>query len=395
MKKKWEQERQEDFDDFFLEDLDEIEDEEEIEDSENIENEEVAEDGAYEDDDIVFMDLNEEDEKQAPEKKPGKISLHFVFIGVFVLIILFVAVRLAIWNVGIRDDTDVTISNPEYDIESMDYILPLNPQYLAGREDDGITTVVCLGNAPFADDRNAQNNLTNLIEQELGENAKVYNCSVADSYMTAMLPTYSDEHAYDAFSFYWLTTAFVVDNWPVVDSALNALPEVPADLKESIELLRSIDFDTVDVIAIMYDANDYLGGRKTINSENPTDIQYFTGALTAGIQLIQQIYPHIRIMVMSPTYAYALDENGEYQSSDLTDYGMGSLATYAILESNVCYENSVSFIDNLYSDMNANNASDYLTDYIHLNEKGRRYLAQRFAQCLNMYQGVAAENAGE
>lgn len=393
MKKRWEQESEEEFDDFFLEDLDEIEDEEETEGEEGTEIEYEEDD--LEDEDVVFLDLNEEDEEQEPEKRPKKISLHFVFLGVFLLIIVFVAIRLAIWNVGIKDDTDVSISNPEYDIESMDYILPLNPQYLAGREDDGITTVVCLGNAPFADDRNAENNLTKLMERELGENARVYNCSVADSYMTAMLSTYSDEHAYDAFSFYWLTTAFAVDNWPVVDSALGALSEVPADLQESIELLRSIDFDTVDVIAIMYDANDYLGGRKTINSDNSTDIQYFTGALTAGIQLIQQVYPHIRIMVMSPAYAYALDENGEYQSSDLMDYGMGSLATYAILESNVCYENSVSYIDNLYSDMNANNASDYLTDYIHLNEKGRRYLAKRFVECLNMYQGVAAENAGE
>lgn len=392
MKKKWEQETEEDFDDFFLEDLDEIESEEEPEGSGSEETESEYEADDF--DDVVFLDLNEEDEEQEPEKKRGKVSLHFVFLGVFVLIILFVVIRLAVWNVGIKDDTDVSISNPEYDIESMDYILPLNPQYLAGREDDGITTVVCLGNAPFADDRNGENNLTKLMERELGENARVYNCSVADSYMTAMLSTYSDEHAYDAFSFYWLTTAFAVDNWPVVDSALAALPEVPADLQESMELLRSIDFDTVDVIVIMYDANDYLGGRKTINSDNPTDIQYFTGALTAGIQLIQQIYPYIRIMVMSPTYAYALDENGEYQSSDLTDYGMGSLATYAILESNVCYENSVSYIDNLYSDMNANNASDYLTDYIHLNEKGRRFLARRFVECLNMYQGVAAENAG-
>ena len=96
---------------------------------------------------------------------------------------------------------------------------------------------------------------------------------------------------------------------------------------------------------------------------------------------------------MSPTYAYALGENGEYLSSDLTDYGVGPLATYAMLESNVCYENSVSYIDNLYSEMNANNASEYLKDHIHLNDKGRKLLARRFVECLNLYKGVAAENA--
>lgn len=321
-----------------------------------------------------------------------KINAHFIILGAVALIVVYAIVKLAIWNIGTKDTTEIT-QDSEYDIESMDYILPLNPKLLEGREDDGITTVVCLGNAPFADDRNADNNLAKLIENELGDNAKVYNCSVADSYVTAMRPAFTNEHPYDAFSFYWLSTVIAVDNDVLIDSALESLEEIPAELQESMDLLRSIDFEDVDVIAVMYDASDYLAGRRTINSDNDTDIQYFTGALAAGIQLIQQIYPHIRIMVMSPTYAYALDENGEYGSSDIIDYGMGSLATYAILESNVCYENSVSFIDNIYATVNADNADEYLKDYIHLNEKGRKFVAERFVECFNKYKGVAAENA--
>lgn len=320
-----------------------------------------------------------------------KINWHYIILGAVALIVIYAIVRLVIWNIGTKDTTEIT-QDSEYDIESMDYILPLNPKYLEGREDDGITTVVCLGNAPFADDRNSENNLAKLIEKELGENAVVHNCSVADSYVTAMRPAFTTEHAYDAFCFYWLSTVVAVDNDVLIDSALESLGEVPADLQESMDLLRSIDFETVDVIAVMYDGSDYLAGRKAINEDNPTDIQYFTGSLAAGIQLIQQIYPHIRIMVMSPTYAYGLDENGEYVSSDIMDYGMGSLATYAILESNVCYENSISFIDNIYAAVNADNADRYLEDYIHLNEKGRKLVAERFAECFNMYKGVAAEN---
>lgn len=323
-----------------------------------------------------------------------KINIHYVFFAIVAVIVIFVAVKLVIWNKGTKDETDVTIDRPEYDIESMDYILPLNPKFLEGREDDGITTIVCLGNAPFADRRNEEDNLAKLIEKELGENTKVYNCSVADSYMTALRATLAEGHVYDAFSFYWLSTVIAVDNDVIIETALEALPEVPADLQESMDLLRDIDFEQVDVIAIMYDGNDYLGGRKTIDEQKPTDIQYFTGALTAGIQLIQQQYPHIRIMVMGPSYAYALGEDGSYESSDIVNYGMGPLATYAILESDVCYENSVSYIDNLYASINADNASEYLEDYIHLNEKGRRLLARRFAECLKLYQGVAAENAG-
>ena len=370
------------------------EDDLKIKDLDVIDDEELEESDEW--DDLENLDDVEENESFDQEPQPnGKkkgVSIHLLFFLVLAVIVVFAAVKLIIWNIGIQDDTDISINHEEYDVESMDYILPLNPKLLEGREDDGITTVVCLGNAPFADDRNSEDNLAKLMEKELGENARVYNCSVADSYMTALRSSFN-EHAYDVFSFYWLSTVIAVDNDGIIDSAFEYLEDVPEETRESMDLLRSIDFETVDVIAIMYDASDYLGGRKTINNENPTDIQYFTGALTAGIQLIQQTYPHIRIMVMSPTYAYALDENGEYASSDIIDYGMGSLATYAILESNVCYENSVSFIDNIYASVNANNADQYLLDHVHLNVDGRRLLAKRFVECLNLYQGVAAENA--
>lgn len=383
MKKNWESKE----DNLMIEDLDlnpdALEDDKADEDIEDVDEEQTTEN-----------ESGVKDVQDASDVEKGKrrFSIHLLFFLVLAVIVVFAVVKLVIWNIGTKDNTDISIHHEEFDVESMDYILPLNPKLLEGREDDGITTVVCLGNAPFADDRNAEDNLTKLMEKELGENAKVYNCSVADSYMTALRPSFN-ENTYDVFSFYWLSTVIAVDNGAIIDSAFESMGEVPAELRESMDLLRSIDFDKVDVLAVMYDAKDYLDGRMTINSENPTDIQYFTGALAAGIQLIQQMYPHIRIMVMSPTYAYALDENGKYASSDIIDYGMGSLATYAILESNVCYENSVSFIDNIYGSVNANNADQYLNDNVHLNVEGRRLLAKRFAECLNLYHGVAAENA--
>lgn len=340
---------------------------------------------------LVFMSLEPEEE---PEKKaPRKINLHFVILGAVLFILVFAVIRLLIWNKGITIKPDENQDPSAFDVETMDSIIPLNPSLLKGREDDGLTTVVCLGNAPFADDWDAEDNLAALIGTELGENTKIYNCSVADSYMTAMLPTFSEDHPYDAFSFYWMATALAVGNTGVLDTALAALPEVPAELRECVDTMKQIDMDQVDVIAIMYDGSDYLAGRKVIDRENKTDIQYFTGALAAGIQLIQNNFPYIRIMVMSPTYAYALDENGEYASSDIVDYGMGALPTYVILESDTCYENSVSFIDNLYGTVNVNNADQYLTDYIHLNPQGRELVAKRFAECLNMYHGVEADNA--
>ena len=142
-----------------------------------------------------------------------KINFHYIILGVVALIAVYAIIRLVIWNIGTKDTTEITSEDSEYDIESMDYIVPLDPQLLEGREDDGITTVVCIGNAPFADDRNDKNNLTKLMQKELGDDSKVYNCSVADSYMTSLLPTFRTDYPYDAFSFYWLSKQYIIESY--------------------------------------------------------------------------------------------------------------------------------------------------------------------------------------
>lgn len=322
--------------------------------------------------------------------KKIKINIHYVFIAVMVLLIGFVAVRLYIWNQGEEIEFEEGHDGEADNIEVLDFILPLDPTLREGREDDGVTTIVAFGNAPFADDRNDEKNLANLIAKDA--DAVVYNCSFADSYMTALNPNLDGSHPYDAFSFYWLATTFTVDNYGILDQAMEQLEEVSADIKEAAEMLKEIDFEKVDIITIMYDSSDYLAGRKTIDRENLTDVQTFSGALGAGIQLIQQTYPHIRIIVMSPTYSYAIGEDGEEENADMIDYGRGPLSTYVILQSDTCYTNSVTFVDNYYGTINELDAKEYLYDFFHINEAGRQLLSDRFLYALNRYTGNAERN---
>lgn len=268
--------------------------------------------------------------------------------------------------------------------ESMDFILPLMVDSDHVPEDDGKTTIVCFGNSPFSDGRHSDTNVCSLIAEETG--AEVYNCSIPGSFLSAYNHSFFPEsEPLDAFSFYWLTTAFCLDNFQIFDRALEAMPDASPDVAEAVELLKSIDFEKVDVIALMYDGSDYLAGREMYSDENFTDPQQFTGSMAAGIELIQQYYPHIRIIVMSPTYAYGVEEDGTYVSSDIKTYGRSFLSTYVIKQAQAAYELSVSFVDNLYGTIHEDIASDYLTDNIHLNEKGRKLVAERFVYALNRY----------
>lgn len=275
--------------------------------------------------------------------------------------------------------------------ENMDYILPLIVRQEDLKEDDGETTIVCFGNAPFADDRGEEDNLCNMVADMTG--ATVYNCSIPGSYMTAeKVGFHSGENPWDAFSFYWMISSFCLDNGGLYADVFGRVPDIDRSLKEITDLLLSIDFNDVDIVVIMYDGSDYLADRGIVTG-NPTDTMHFTGAMTAGIEALQAAYPHIRIIVMSPTYAYGLEEDGSYVSSDIKLYesGHGHLSTYVVEQAKAAYTLSVSFVDNLYGTIHEDIASDYLTDHIHLNLEGRKLVAKRLVDAINQYPDPVVE----
>ncbi len=315
-----------------------------------------------------------------------KINWHLVLLVVFIFSVIFIIYRFKNWgtkvdldNLGIVDDTN-------YDVETVDNILPLIYEGDAPAVNDGIRKVVLLGNDTFAQNKGTSDDMANMIAELSG--ATVYNCAFTGSYLTSTnnyIDTKTDPM--DAFNLYWLTTAFTINNLEPYEAVFEqCADQIPADAKETFDTLCSIDFNTVDVIGIMYDANDYLAAKPLVNHDKTDDINCFTGNLVASINLIQDTYPHIRIIVMSPTYAYAINPDGDYVSSDiycyLEDY---KLSLYALMIERTTSMQGVSFVDNIYGTINENNADQYLLDHISLNVEGRKKLAERFVYALEYY----------
>lgn len=329
------------------------------------------------------------DKKDSPihlffEKYIFKINWHIVLLLVLLVSVLLIVYRFYTWGTDVESEYDPNNMSADYEIEVHDNILPL---LYTGDEivDDGVRTIVAFGNSPFADDKVSDNSLAALIQDST--DAVVYDCSVADTYLSASALIY-DAHTnpMDAFSFYWLATLACVDVTGNFEAAFESMGnDTPADARYAYETLVNLDFNTVDVITIMYDASDYLAGRPLINHENGTDITTFYGNLNAGIQLIQDTYPHIRIIVMSPTYAYAIDENGEYVSSDLYLYSDYSLSYYVAMMETLSANYGTSYLDHFYGTVNELNADQYLEDHLHLNLEGRQKLAERFIYALEYY----------
>lgn len=342
--------------------------------------------------DGTLQAAEEPDSSQPPRKKPAggilsRINVHIVLLAVFLLFIGCIVYKFLNWGVEVDLDEIFKDGPGEYS-DIFDVIVPLTdgqgkiiyPDY-----EDGIT-ILAFGNAPFADDRGSKDNLTEMIQELSG--ATVYNCSISGSYLASQNPTI-DPHNYpwDVFTFYWMclmTTEETTRSQFL--TALDTLGEnAPPEGRDVYDTLCSIDMNEVDVITVMYDGSDYLLGHKMFDDDKPTDIEYFTGNLTAGIELLQQLYPHIRIIVLSPTYAFGLDEEGNYVSSDLQRYGQDVLSTYVIKQGYYCNISGITFVDNLYGTIHEDNAREYLSDHIHLNVEGRKKVAERFVYALNYF----------
>ena len=329
-----------------------------------------------------------ESETDNTRKKSGnffyRINMHIVLLAVALIFVACLVYKVMNWGEFIDLD-EIFADGPGTYEDTYDEIIPLinadgEPIHLNYGEN---ISVLVFGNAPFADDRDSKDGLANII-QEMAD-VTIYNCSIRDSYLAAIEPALNtDICPIDAFNFYWMCTVATTD---VIDDkylyGVQKLGEdAPPEAMEVYNTLKTIDLNTIDVIVVMYDASDYLAGHPIYSNENSTDITTFTGNLEAGIELFQDQYPDIRIIVMSPTYAYGLDENGDYVSSDIQRYGQEVLSMYSIMQYVSCASRSVTFVDNLYGTITEDNADDYLSDHLHLNAEGRKKAAERFLYAL-------------
>lgn len=305
------------------------------------------------------------------------INMHFVLLGAIVLIIVFSAIKLYIWNKGTPSDYDPNAQTTEFDIEAMDNIIPLAPDKLEGHEDDGITTILCLGDDPFSLDQ-GEGGLAEQIAAMTG--ATVYNGSFTYSTVTPQFKTFSDGYIMDAFSFAYVASALASGDFDIMKTA--ATYSYDEAVPRTVAMLESLDMNTVDTICIMYDGTDYVNKRPCDDPNAPYDIITYTGALRSGITAIQEAYPHIRIVVMSHTFCHSINEEGNFQNGDRVDLGNGTLSHYLQKELDATSDCGVSFIDNFYGSINEDNYINYMTDYIHFNDEGRKLLAQRFVDCI-------------
>ena len=248
------------------------------------------------------------------------------------------------------------------------------------KKEDKITyPIVCLGDSILGATRD-ETSVTYLLQEDLG--VEVFNGALGGTTLSRQEGKSRFAYKKDGLSFAALAQAIAYEDFGVQRTIYIHEPGTDY-FKETIDELAMIDFSQVEILFIDHGINDYNASFPIYNEEDQYDEYSFTGALRSSIELLQQKYPDLRIILITPTYSWFLylEQTCEERYAEY-----GYLEDYVNAELLVAEELDVEIIDhyhNFYPHENWEDWSIYTTDGLHPNEAGRRKIAESLANYLN------------
>lgn len=316
----------------------------------------------------------EEREEESFTRHRLLVLIPFIII---LAIIIFCIIRVLVWNKGKDYHFEGSQDPANLTSESEDYFVVMDQTLLEGREDDGELHILFLGDDIFTYGDSSQS-IPNQVAAATG--AAVYNCAFPGSTLSLSNPTFNESNCNDVFSFFMISLCINANDFSFMDYYKGSADIYDSSFDSAIEQLKTIDFNKIDVIFLGYGTYDYLNGHMTTDIANPLAPNAVTGSLDAGISTIQQLYPHIRFVLMSPTFCYYDEGNGTLTQADIRRVGSTNetLGGYIVAMKAMCVELNISFLDNYFGiPLNAETAQQYLVDAVHVNDECRKLIADR------------------
>lgn len=327
--------------------------------------------------------------KRRRRKKKNKLKKYLPHILILIAVILMAVIaiwRINVWNKGVESDYDPNEDTSEFDIETEDYIVPLLDDAKKQQVDDGVETVLILGNNPMAinnDGTGVADKIRSLTDANI-VNAAIYGSSVAKKNLE-----FTENYLEDAFSFSWMCYCIAHDDFLLQRNAADGIGD-DGVIREAIDELDNLDFKTVDTIIIQYDGRDYELGYPSASiydDEIPCSV---AGSLHQGIQYLQVTMPQARIIVSSPYYYFIEDPDKEHtyipcteaingqKGGDVDEFSYGNLGDYVISMKAIAVGDGVSFVDNYFGTITEDNYATMLKDdNTELSSDGRDAIGER------------------
>jgi len=192
---------------------------------------------------------------------------------------------------------------------------------------------------------------------------------------------------FDRFSMYRLAHAVTSRDFSLQDDSFSYEPigeALPAYFSGSLEILKSIDFNKVDIATIAYGTNDYTAKMPIENPSDRYDVKTFAGALRYSIETLEKAFPHMKIVVCSQLYRFWRDADGNFtEDSDTRVIGEHKLADYGAKTKEIADEYGLYYINNYDGSGICKDNIDVCfsaTDGSHPLPAGRRLIAENMAR---------------
>ncbi len=238
---------------------------------------------------------------------------------------------------------------------------------------------MCLGDSIMGSTRD-ETSVTYLLQEKLG--VEVFNGALGGTTMSKQEGKRRFAFKKDGLSFAALTQAIAYEDFGVQRN-INIHEPGTDYFKETIDELAKIDFTQVEILFIEHGMNDYNASLPIYNEEDKYDEYSFAGALRSSIELLQDKYPDLRIILVTPTYNWyvSIEQTCEDRYAEY-----GYLKDYVEAEFLVAKELGVEIIDhyhNFYPHETWEDWSVYTIDGLHPNEAGRQKIADSLVNYLN------------
>ncbi len=205
--------------------------------------------------------------------------------------------------------------------------------------------------------------------------AKVYNLGLGGTRMSGRNDSNSQAQYWDKFSFCRIVDYIETGDFSPMRNALPNMSSALPYFGEVITMYENMNWLKISILVIEYATNDATGGNVIYDSENPNNLYAFNNAYRYSIEKLLTLYPHLRIIIVTPAWRFWNDSEGNYIYDSDTHVIAGQKLTDFVRCDEEIAENYHIGLINSYKLLGANKFTrlQYFnpTDGTHHNENGR------------------------
>lgn len=232
--------------------------------------------------------------------------------------------------------------------------------------------IAFVGDSIFGNFRD-ETGIPSIVEKITG--AKVYNLGLGGTRMSGRNDGNSQAQYWDKFSFCRIVDYIETGDFSPMRNALPNMSSALPYFGEVITMYENMNWLKISILVIEYATNDATGGNVIYDSENPNNLYAFNNAYRYSIEKLLTLYPHLRIIIVTPAWRFWNDSEGNYiYDSDTHVMAGQKLTDFVKCDEEIAEYYHIGLI-NSYKLLGANKFTrlQYFnpTDGTHHNENGR------------------------